>query len=125
MARTLSRAGVTNAVGYNPYNSLSLDFSKTRYAGAMVKCRLDASIAEIDAYDTALEKCTTMADRYELFADMFLIEWNLEDAKGKSIPATKAGARQAPAALMGWVINTWRSAIWDVAVPLGDGSTPG
>ena len=125
MARALSRAGVTNAVGYNPFNTLNIDFSGTRFAGAVVKCRLDASIAEIDAYDTALEKCTTMAERHELFAGMFLIEWNLEDAKGKSIPASKAGSRMAPAALMGWVINTWRSAIWDVAAPLGDGSTPG
>lgn len=107
-------------VGYNPYNTLNLDFSKTRYPQAVVKCRLDPSISEIDTYDEALAQCKTMAERYELFADMFLIEWNLEDAKGKSIPATKAGARIAPAALMGWVINTWRSAIWEVAAPLDE-----
>jgi len=118
MARALYRAGVIDAVGYMPFNTLNLDFSKTRFAGAVVKCRLDVSIDEIDKYDAALEATTTAAEQYGIFAEMFLIEWNLEDAKGKSIPATKAGARLAPAALMRWTMNTWRSAIWNVEAPL-------
>ena len=124
MARALYRAGVTNAVGFNPYNTLNLDFSKTRYAGAVVKCRLDLSIDEINAYDEAIAG-KTMAEQYEVFAEKVLIEWILEDANGKSSPATKAGARKAPAPLIGWAMNTWRSAIWNVNAPLEEGSMPG
>ena len=124
MARALYRAGVINAVGYNPFNTLAIDYSKTRYAGAVVKCRLDLSIDEINAYDEAIG-AKSPAEQYGIFAKHVLIEWNLEDAKGKSIPATEAGARQAPAAFMAWTMNTWRSAIWNVNAPLDDGSTPG
>ncbi len=119
MARALSRAGVTNAVGYSPYTKLNLDFSKTRYSGAKVKCRLDLSIDEIDAYDADIEG-KGMRERYEIWAERFLIEWNLEDDEGHSIPATKEGARQAPAPLVGYAIGTWRAAMWDVAAPLDE-----
>jgi len=124
MARALYRAGVAVAVGYNPFNTLNLDFSKTRYAGAVVKCRLDVSIDELNAYDEAIEG-KSAAEQYEIFAEMFLIEWNLEGADGKSIPATKEGARMAPAPLLSWARSTWRSAIWNVNAPLEDGSMPG
>lgn len=106
-------------MGYSPYTKLNIDFSKTRYAGAKVKCRLDLSITEIDAYDAEIEG-KEMAERYEIWAERFLIEWNLEDDDGKSLPIGKEGARLAPAPLMGWAMSTWRSAMWDVAAPLDE-----
>ena len=111
---------------YDPFNRLAIDYSKTRFKGAVVVCRLDLPFEKSEAVREALFNSKDDAkSQYQLFAKEILIEWNLIDEKKKSIPATEAGILLAPPALVKYAINTWGMAIWDVSAPLDDGSTPG
>lgn len=113
---------------YDPYNTLTIDFDKTRYKGAVVKCRLDLPFEQTERLRLELfpsEAEISAEKQFRAFGREVLIEWNLVDAEKKSIPANEDGVLLAPPALLRFAINTWAMSIYDVAAPLDGGSTPG
>lgn len=118
-------------MGYNPFNTLVINFEETRYKGAVVKCRVDFPIEKATALIEGLFKPKDEAagvdpvEQFKLFAKEVLVEWNLEDDAHRAIPATEKGVLQAPAPLVRHVITTWNEMLFAIKAPLDGSSTPG
>ncbi len=94
------------------------------YEGAEVKIRLDAPIGtflEIQDLVTAGKQLEVFA----VFGDELLISWNLEDDKGKPLPATGTGMKALPIAFGNVLIAEWLEAIQNVPAPLAKTSAAG
>lgn len=110
---------------YDPFNTIQIDFTGTRYQDAIVRCRLDMSYDEYEAVRDALFKPGDNGQvdpraQYQVFAEKVLVEWNLIDPKTKaSIKPDKSGVLKAPPPLVRHSIDAWANAFWDVDAPLG------
>ncbi len=54
-----------------------------------------------------------------------LVEWNVEDERGRPVPADLAGVRSLDAPFTMLLFREWMQAAGGVPGPLGGGSTPG
>jgi hypothetical protein len=111
-------------MGYRPKKRVYvLEFEDPDFNGLEVKVRglstgqlLDLEAAREDGSDEAISRLLV------LLADN-LIEWNVEDDEGLSVPANLAGIRAQDVQFNMGIIRAWQQAVAGVSNPL-DGASP-
>lgn len=109
-----------------PERTARMTFDGTDYAGAEIQVLLSVSFARfIELREAAQgEDQEGMA---RLFGQNILMEWNLEDTDGESIPADGDGMLAIPLALTNLIVQHWVEEVAGVSAPLvepsGDLST--
>ena len=109
-----------------PERTARMTFDGTDYAGAEIQVLLSVSFARfIELREAAQgEDQEGMA---RLFGQNILMEWNLEDTDGESIPADGDGMLAIPLALPNLIVQHWVEEVAGVSAPLvepsGDLST--
>ena len=104
-----------------PDQTAHITFSGTDYDGAEIWVKLNVSFAHYIALREAAEG-DDQAKMAELFGGEVLMEWNLEDALGKPVPATGAGMLQIPLSLAMLIVQHWIEAVSVVPAPLSETS---
>ena len=94
-----------------------MTFDGTDYAGAEIQVLLSVSFARfIELREAAQgEDQEGMA---RLFGEHILMEWNLEDTDGESIPADGDGMLAIPLALTNLIVQHWVEEVAGVSAPL-------
>ena len=109
-----------------PERTALINFQGTDYDGAEIQIRLSVTFAQfIELRESAQgEDQEGMA---RLFGQNVLMDWNLEDADGKPIPADGDGMLAIPLELTNLIVQHWVEAVSGVPAPLeppsGDLST--
>ena len=109
-----------------PERTARMTFDGTDYAGGELQVLLSVSFARfIELREAAQgEDQEGMA---RLFGQNILMEWNLEDTDGESIPADGDGMLAIPLALTNLIVQHWVEEVAGVSAPLvepsGDLST--
>ena len=104
-----------------PDQTAHITFSGTDYDGAEIWVKLNVSFAHYIALREAAEG-DDQAKMASLFGSEVLMEWNLEDASGKPVPATGAGMLQIPLSLAMLIVQHWIEAVSAVPAPLAETS---
>ena len=100
-----------------PERTARMTFDGTDYAGAEIQVLLSVSFARfIELREAAQgEDQEGMA---RLFGQNILMEWNLEDTDGESIPADGDGMLAIPLALTNLIVQHWVEEVAGVSAPL-------
>jgi len=100
-----------------PEKTAKVNFEGTAYDGAEIQLRLSVTFAQFIALRESAqgEDQETMA---RLFGENVLMDWNLEDAAGKPIPADADGMLAIPLELTNLVVQHWVEAVAGVPSPL-------
>jgi len=112
--------------GFNPFGqTMVLAFEDSRWAGAEVRVRRDLPVVEqMELAAIMRDPRMGVGEQGEFFAERILIDWNLLDADGVALPASKEGMAKAPAAFVQRLVNVWVDNTWSHA-PLGADSSAG
>jgi hypothetical protein len=109
-----------------PERTAGITFEGTDYDGAEIQVRLTVTFAQF----IALRELAQGEDQEGMarqFGETVLMDWNLEGADGKPIPATGPGMLEIPLDLANLVVQQWVEAVANVPTPLversGDLST--
>ena len=104
-----------------PEKTARITFEGTDYDGAEIQLRLSVSFAQfIELRESAQgEDQEGMA---RLFGQNVLMDWNLEDADGKPIPADGDGMLAIPLELTNLVVQHWVEEVAGVPRPLPEPS---
>ena len=100
-----------------PEKTARITFEGTDYDGAEIRVLLSVTFGKF----IALRESAQGEDQEKmarLFGEDVLMEWNLEDADGKSIPANGDGMLAIPMALTNLVVQHWVEEVAGVASPL-------
>ncbi len=111
-----------------PMRIADMTFEGTDYDGAEIKLRLDVSIA----FYLMLQDLLASNEPFTAikpFGDDVLIEWNLLDRNGDSIPATGDGMQSLSPAFATLILSNWVEEVVRTPDPLegssGNGVTSG
>ena len=109
-----------------PERTARITFEGTDYDGAEIKLKLSVSFAQFIALrESAMGEDQEFMAR--LFGETVLMEWNLEDEDGQSLPADGDGMMAIPMDLTNLVVQHWVEAVSGISAPLeqpsGDLST--
>jgi hypothetical protein len=110
-----------------PRRTAEVTFEGTDYDGAVLRCRLDVALGlALDfAGVTADTPPAEQRDVFLRFGDEVLINWNIEDENGDTVPADGPGLLTQPPAFVISVISHWVAATSAVPAPLGRRSPAG
>ena len=100
-----------------PERTARITFEGTDYDGAEIKLRLSVSFAQFIALREAAQE-EDQEGMARLFGENVLIDWNLEDNDGQSIPANAEGMMAIPLDLTNLIVQHWVEAVSAVPVPL-------
>ena len=109
-----------------PERTARMTFDGTDYAGAEIQVLLSVSFARFIELRVAAQG-EDQEGMARLFGQNILMEWNLEDTDGESIPADGDGMLAIPLALTNLIVQHWVEEVAGVSAPLvepsGDLST--
>lgn len=103
-------------MGFRLNRTYRLEF-EGEMAGAEVRMR-GASIAHL----LEMKNATSDRELAELLVPL-LIDWNMEDPGGETLPLTLDGVLGLEPEVMGGLVNAWYKAVLSVPAPLDGGST--
>jgi hypothetical protein len=83
-----------------------------------------ADLSEEEALKASVEALEAVEGLFDLFSSC-LVSWDLEDAEGKPIPATKEGLHELDLEFVMALITEWQTVIGGVSQSLGKGSVSG
>ena len=100
-----------------PERNARITFEGTDYDGAEIQVRLSVTFGQFIALRESAqgEDQEAMA---RLFGENVLMDWNLEDADGKPIPADGDGMLAIPLELTNLIVQHWVEAVSGVPAPL-------
>jgi len=104
-----------------PERTALINFEGTDYDGAEIRVRLSVTFAQF----IALRESAQGEDQEgmaRLFGETVLMDWNLEDADGKSIPSDGDGMLAIPLELTNLVVQHWVEEVAGVPSPLPEPS---
>ena len=104
-----------------PERTALINFQGTDYDGAEIRVRLSVTFAQF----IALRESAQGEDQEgmaRLFGETVLMDWNLEDADGKPIPADGDGMLAIPLELTNLVVQHWVEEVAGVPSPLSEPS---
>ena len=114
--------GATVRKGFRiPERTALINFQGTDYDGAEIRVRLSVTFAQF----IALRESAQGEDQEgmaRLFGETVLMDWNLEDADGKLIPADGDGMLAIPLELTNLVVQHWVEEVAGVPSPLSEPS---
>ena len=114
--------GATVRKGFRiPERTALINFQGTDYDGAEIRVRLSVTFAQF----IALRESAQGEDQEgmaRLFGETVLMDWNLEDADGKPIPADGDGMLAIPLELTNLVVQHWVEEVAGVPSPLSEPS---
>jgi len=114
--------GATARKGFRiPERTALINFQGTDYDGAEIRVRLSVTFAQF----IALRESAQGEDQEgmaRLFGETVLMDWNLEDADGKLIPADGDGMLAIPLELTNLVVQHWVEEVAGVPSPLSEPS---
>ena len=114
--------GATVRKGFRiPERTALINFRGTDYDGAEIRVRLSVTFAQF----IALRESAQGEDQEgmaRLFGETVLMDWNLEDADGKLIPADGDGMLAIPLELTNLVVQHWVEEVAGVPSPLSEPS---
>jgi len=118
----VATTGATVRKGFRlPERTAKINFEGTDYDGAEIQLRLSVSFAQF----IALRESAQGEDQEgmaRLFGQNVLMDWNLEDADGKPIPADGDGMLAIPLELTNLVVQHWVEEVAGVPSPLPEPS---
>ena len=100
-----------------PERTALINFEGTDYDGAEIRVRLSVTFAQF----IALRESAQGEDQEgmaRLFGETVLMDWNLEDADGKPIPADGDGMLAIPLELTNLIVQHWVEAVSGIPAPL-------
>lgn len=97
-------------------NTVLLDFTGTRYAGAHVRARIDMPYSDVMAFN----ECPDLLAEWAWFRDNALVEWDLQ-IKGADVPIG-ADVNDLPRTFVRQLIRGWSAAVLGLADPLDETS---
>jgi hypothetical protein len=104
-----------------PERTARITFAGTDYDGAEIQLRLSVSFAQF----IALRESAQGEDQEgmaRLFGQNVLMDWNLEDAEGRPIPADAEGMLAIPLELTNLIVQHWVEEVAGVPAPLSETS---
>ena len=110
--------GATVRKGFRlPERTAKINFEGTDYDGAEIQLRLSVSFAQFIALRESAQG-DDQESMARLFGQNVLMDWNLEDADGKPIPADGDGMLAIPLELTNLIVQHWVEAVSGVPAPL-------
>lgn len=110
------------------YDGLEVEVKGANLGKFLETMKLAGKVEEIQAQaaDGVVSEAA-IKSTVELIEDFAksLIAWNLEDEKGKPVPANLTGLKSQDIEFVMYLINSWMEAIGGTEAPLGSGSTTG
>ena len=94
------------------------------FKGAEVRVKLDVDIG-IYVKMEDLRAAEKFWNVVKLFTEEVLLDWNVQDRKGKELSPDWKGVQKAPQRFLSMVINNWMEAVTDVPAPLDEPSSDG
>ena len=104
-----------------PEKTARITFEGTDYDGAEIQLRLSVSFAQFIALRESAQG-EDQAAMARLFGQNVLMDWNLEDADGKPIPADAEGMLAIPLELTNLIVQHWVEEVAGVPAPLSETS---
>ena len=96
-----------------------ITFEGTDYDGAGIRAKLNVNFRYFSEIQSAIAEDNTNGLKVaELFGDLVLISWNLEDDAGDPIPANAEGMTMIPVELVNLMVGNWAEAVSDIPDPL-------
>lgn len=110
-----------------PRKVYKLSFRDDELEGLEIRCR-SGSMGEYMRIEDMVDADTRTADEARELFDLFvgvIIEWNLEDDQGHTLPVTLDSLMQLPPGVVWDAIFAWMNAVSQVSAPLESQSNDG
>lgn len=111
-----------------PRRTIRLIFEGDEYDGCEVVCGSDVSFEALGFFQTLDESATSDPEALRIFADSFLISWNIEGADGEIMPCDGEHFLKLPYWFAFKIMEAWKKAMTEeaeVPAPLGKPSRNG
>lgn len=105
-------------------NTITLKFADADFEGLEVvtkKVSVNQYMRLLALEEVKEESVETVEEMFSIFANC-LVKWNLEDEKGKAVPATLKGVKDQDIDFILTIIATWIQNIAGTPAPLGETS---
>lgn len=107
-----------------PKRTATFTFAGTDYEGAEIHVTLDTDIGTFLDLDN-MEGSDSFLHLMAIFAERWLVSWNLEDDAGQPIPSDAEGMKKLQPGLFGLLLGAWRDAVAGIPAPLARPSSNG